>query len=100
VKQGLLTALLIIGGITVQALRLYEPQERMVLVLVFGASLSLALLGLWLPVRGAHSRISQAKEAELARVSARIRQARAVLLGGWAARRTLRRLPPRTGCRA
>jgi hypothetical protein len=82
VKQGLLTTLLVIGGFTVQALRLYEPQEWIALVMVLGASLPLALLGLWLPVRGAHRRIRQAKEAELVRISERIRQASTVLLDG------------------
>lgn len=82
VKQGLLTSLLVIGGFSVQALRLYEPQERIILALTFGISLPLVLLGLWLPVRGAHRRIRQAKEAELARISERIRQTSAVLLDG------------------
>jgi hypothetical protein len=82
VKQGLLTSLLVIGGMTVQAVRLYEPGERVVLAIAFGMTLPLALLGVWLPVRGAHRRIRQAKEAELARISERIRQARDLLLDG------------------
>jgi hypothetical protein len=82
VRQGLLTSLLVIGGLTVQAVRLYEPRERVILAITFGLSLPLALLGLWLPVRGAHRRIRQAKEAELARISKRIQQARTVLLDG------------------
>jgi hypothetical protein len=79
VKQGLLTSLLVVGGLSVQALRLYEPQERIVLAITFGVSLPLALLGLWLPVRGAHRRIRQAKDAELAWVHQRLQQARALL---------------------
>jgi hypothetical protein len=82
VKQGLLTSLLVVGGMSVQAVRLYEPGERIVVAIAFGMTLPLALLGLWLPVRGAHRRIRQAKEAELARVSERIQQARTVLLDG------------------
>jgi hypothetical protein len=82
VKQGLLTSLLVIGGLSVQALRLYEPGERIVLAITFGISLPLALLGLWLPVRGAHRRIRQAKEAELAWVHERIQQSRARLQEG------------------
>jgi hypothetical protein len=82
VKQGLLTSLLVIGGLTVQAIRLFEPQERTILAITFGLTLPLALLGLWLPVRGAHRRIRQAKEAELARISERIQQARTLLLEG------------------
>jgi hypothetical protein len=82
VKQGLLTSLLVIGGLTVQAVRLYEPGERVILAITFGLTLPLALLGLWLPVRGAHRRIRQAKEAELARISERIQQARTLLLDG------------------
>jgi hypothetical protein len=82
VRQGLLTSLLVVGGLTVQAVRLYEPVERSVLAITFGMTLPLALLGLWLPVRGAHRRIRQAKEAELARISERIQQARTLLLDG------------------
>jgi hypothetical protein len=85
VKQGLLTSLLVIGGMSVQAARLYEPGERVVLAISFGMTLPLALLGMWLPVRGAHRRIRQAKEAEIVRISDRIRQARDALLGGPAA---------------
>jgi hypothetical protein len=79
VRQGLLTSLLVIGGLSVQALRLYEPGERTLLAITFGISLPLALLGLWLPVRGAHRRIRQAKDAELAWVHERLQQARALL---------------------
>jgi hypothetical protein len=82
VKQGLLTSLLVVGGLTVQAVRLYEPGERIILAITFGLSLPLALFGLWLPVRGAHRRIRQAKDAELERISKRIRQARTLLLDG------------------
>jgi hypothetical protein len=82
VKQGLLTSLMVIGGMTIQAARLYEPGERVILAISFGMTLPLALVGVWLPVRGAHRRIRQAKEAELARISERIRQARALLLDG------------------
>lgn len=79
VRQGLLTSLLVVGGLSVQALRLYEPGERIVLAITFGLCLPLAFLGLWLPVRGAHRRIRQAKEAELAWVHERIQQSRARL---------------------
>jgi hypothetical protein len=82
VKQGLLTSLLVVGGLTVQAVRLFEPGERVVLAITFGLTLPLAVLGLWLPVRGAHRRIRQAKDAELARISKRIQQARTLLLNG------------------
>jgi hypothetical protein len=53
-----------------------------ILAITFGLTLPLALLGLWLPVRGAHRRIRQAKDAELERISKRIRQARTRLLDG------------------
>jgi hypothetical protein len=82
VKQGLLTSLLVIGGLTVQAVRLVEPEERITLAIAFGLSLPAAIVGIWLPVRGAHRRISQAKDAELERISERIRQARTRLLDG------------------
>jgi hypothetical protein len=82
VKQALLTVLLVVGGLSVQALRLYEPGERVVLAITFGACLPLAILGLWLPVRGANRRISQAKDAEIARIYERIQASRAALLDG------------------
>jgi hypothetical protein len=80
VKQALLTVLLVVGGLSVQALRLYEPGERVVLAITFGACLPLAILGLWLPVRGANRRISQAKDVEIARIYERIQASRAALL--------------------
>jgi hypothetical protein len=82
VRQGLLTILLVIGGLSVQALRLYEPGERIVLAITFGLSLPLPILGLWLTVRGANRRIRETKEAELAWITERIRQTRALLQDG------------------
>ena len=82
VRQGLLTALLIVGGLSVQALRLYEPQERRAIAVLCGLSLPLALLGLWLPTRGVHQRIRQAKQAELEWTRERIRQSRTLLRNG------------------
>jgi hypothetical protein len=82
VKQGLLNALLIVGGVSVNALRLIEPQERLVIVIIVGICLPLSLLGLSLPVRGVHRRIREAKEAELEWTRQRIRQSRTLLQDG------------------
>ena len=79
VKQGLLTALLIVGLVTILSLRLLEPGQRLTVVVTLGLALPLALLGLLLPVRGARERIRGAKVAELAWISDSIRDSRTQL---------------------
>ena len=76
VKQGLLTALLIVGLVTIMSLRLLEPGQRLTVVIMVGLALPLALLGLLLPVRGARERIRGAKGAELGWISDSIRDSR------------------------
>jgi hypothetical protein len=76
VRQGLLTALLIVGAVSVSSLFLLEPGQWPVVAIVVGLCLPLAMLGLWLPVRGVHRRIQEAKQAELEWTRARIRQSR------------------------
>jgi hypothetical protein len=76
VRQGLLTALLIVGLVSILSLMLLDPTEWPVIAVAVGLCLPLALLGLWLPVRGAHRRIRQVKEAELEWIREQIRPAR------------------------
>jgi hypothetical protein len=76
VKQGLLTALLIVGLVSIMSLRLLEPGQRLTVVISVGLSLPLALLGLLLPVRGARERIREAKGVELAWTRDAIRDSR------------------------
>jgi hypothetical protein len=75
VKQGLLTSLLAVGALSLMSLFLLEPGQWPVVAITVGLCLPLAVLGLLLPVRGAHLRIREAKEAELAWTRERIRQA-------------------------
>jgi hypothetical protein len=79
VRQGLLTALLIVGLVSILSLMLLDPTEWPVIAVAVGLCLPLALLGLWLPVRGAHRRIRQVKEAELEWVRERIRSTRRLM---------------------
>ena len=65
VRQGLLTALVIMGLASIQLLMLVDKTEWKVVVFGVGAYLGLALLGLWLPARGVHRRIREVKEQEL-----------------------------------
>jgi hypothetical protein len=81
VKQGLLTALLTVGGLSICSLMLLEPRQWPAVAIWVVVCLPLALLGLLLPLRGAHQRILQVKEVELEWARGRIRQSRA-LLGG------------------
>jgi hypothetical protein len=76
VRQGLRTALLIVGLVSILCLLLLDPTEWPVIAVAVGLCLPLALLGLWLPVRGAHQRIRQVKEGELEWIREQIRQAR------------------------
>jgi hypothetical protein len=76
VRQGLLTALLIVGLISILSLMLLDPTEWRVVVVGVGLGLPLALLGLWLPVRGVHQRIRLVKEGELEWIREQIRPAR------------------------
>ncbi len=76
VKQGLLTALLIVGLVSIMSLRLLEPGQRLTVVITVGLALPLALLGLLLPVRGARERIREAKGVELAWTRDSIRDSR------------------------
>jgi hypothetical protein len=76
VRQGLLTALLIVGALSVSSLFLLEPGQWPVVVIVVGICLPLAMLGLWLPVRGVHRRIQEAKQGELEWTREKIKQSR------------------------
>ena len=75
VKQGLLTSLLAVGAATLLSLFLLEPGQWPVVVISVGFALPLAIIGLLLPVLGAHRRIREAKEAELEWTRERIRRA-------------------------
>jgi hypothetical protein len=77
VKQGLLTSLLAVGAATLFSLFLLEPGQGPVVIFAVGLTLPLALVGLLLPVRGAHQRIREVKEAELDWTRERIRRASA-----------------------
>ena len=79
VKQGLLTALLIVGLVSIMSFRLFEPGQRLTVVISVGLALPLALLGLLLPVRGSRERIRGAKGMELAWIGESIREARTEL---------------------
>jgi hypothetical protein len=79
VKQGLLTALLTIGIVSILSLLLLDPSEWPVIAIVLGLSIPLALLGFWLPMRGVHQRIHEIKEAELKWTRERIRQSENLL---------------------
>jgi hypothetical protein len=73
VRQGLLTSLLAVGALSLVSLFLLEPGQWPVVVITVGFTLPLAIVGLLLPVRGAHRRIREVKEAELAWIRERIR---------------------------
>ena len=78
VKHGLLTALLIVGAVSIGSLFLFDPGSGMWLVVasVVGISLPLALLGLFMPVRGVYLQIHAAKQVETAWIREQIQQAR------------------------
>jgi hypothetical protein len=76
VKQGLLTSLLTVGAASLTSLFLLEPGQWPVVVISVGLTLPLAVLGLLLPVRGAHQRIRKVKRAELEWTRERIRRSR------------------------
>ena len=80
VKQGLLTSLLAVGAATLFSLFLLEPGQWPAVVIAVGLTLPLAIVGLLLPVRGAHRRIREVKEAELEWTRERIRRASAFVL--------------------
>jgi hypothetical protein len=84
VNQGLLTALLIVGAVSIVSLFLLDPEQRrwLVVAITVGLCLPLALLGLLLPVRGLRRRIRTAKGAELAWIRDSIRQSRTHLRDG------------------
>ena len=79
VKQGLLTSLLAVGAASLFSLFLLEPGQGPAVVIAVGLTLPLAIAGLLLPVRGAHVRIREAKEAELAWTRERIRRASSIV---------------------
>jgi hypothetical protein len=76
VRQGLLTALLIVGLVSILSLMLLDPTEWPVIAAGVGLCLSLALLGFWLPVRGAHRRIRLVRDDELEWIRQQIHLAR------------------------
>jgi hypothetical protein len=80
VRQGLLTALIIVGVASIQLLMLVDPTEWPVVAVAVGLCLVLALLGLWLPVRDVHRRIQEVKEQELDWTRERIWDSKALLL--------------------
>jgi hypothetical protein len=85
-KQGLLTALLAIGGVSIVSLFLFEPGQWPAVAIAVGICLPLAVLGLLLPVRGAHRRIREVREAELEWTREGIRHVRSLLDGASAER--------------
>jgi hypothetical protein len=78
-RQGLLTALLAVGGGTIVSLFLLDPGQGPAVAIAIAVCLPLAALGLLLPVRGAHRHIRDVKKAELAWTGDRIRQSRSLL---------------------
>jgi hypothetical protein len=80
-RQGLLTALLAVGGATIVSLFLLDPGQGPAVAVAIVICLPLAVLGLLLPVRGAHRRIRAVKKAELEWTHDRIRQSRSLLDG-------------------
>lgn len=82
VKQGLLTALLTVGAVSLISLMLVDPGEWPVVALTLGLCLPVAVLGLLLPVRGVHRRIRDAKQSELVWARDRIRCVRKSLHEG------------------
>jgi len=81
VNQGLLTTLLIIGFVSIFSLFMLEPGQWPAVVILVGLTLPIALLGLFLPVRGLHQLIREAKQAEIVWTRERIRQSRPHLHG-------------------
>jgi hypothetical protein len=79
VRQGLLTALLIVGVVSIQLLMLVDPTEWPVVAVAAGLSLVLASASLWLPARGVNRRIREIKERELAWAREGIRDSKALL---------------------
>jgi hypothetical protein len=65
VKQGLLTSVLAVGATTLLSLFLLEPDQGPAVLMWVVLTLPLAIVGLLLPLRGAHRRIREIKEAEL-----------------------------------
>lgn len=78
-RQGLLTALLAVGGGTIVSLFLLDPGQGPAVAIAIAICLPLSVLGLLLPVRGAHHRIRDVKKAELEWTRDRIRQSRSLL---------------------
>jgi hypothetical protein len=79
VKQGLLTSLLAVGAASLVSLFLLEPGQTPVVIISVSLALPLAVLGLLLPVRGAHLRIRKVKMAELEWTRGRIRRSRSAV---------------------
>ena len=79
VNQGLLTTLLLIGLASIFSLFLLEPGQWPAVVILFGLTIPMALLGLLLPVRGLHRIIRDAKQAEINWSRNKIRQSRNLL---------------------
>lgn len=78
-RQGLLTALLAVGCATIVSLFLLDPGQGPAVAVAIAVCLPLAVLGLLLPVRGAHRRIRDVKKAEIEWTRDRIRQSRSLL---------------------
>ena len=79
VKQGMLTSLSAVGAASLVSLFLLEPGQTPVVVISVAFALPLAVLGLLLPVRGAHLRIRKFKLAELEWTRERIRRSRSAV---------------------
>jgi hypothetical protein len=65
VRQGLINALLLIGGVSVMSLLGVESRYGSVLAVFWITSILLAWVGLMLPLRGIRQKIREAKDREL-----------------------------------
>lgn len=65
VRQGLINALLLIGGVSVMSLLGVDSRYGSVLIVSWITSLVLAWIGLMLPLRGIRRKIREAKDREL-----------------------------------
>ena len=84
-RQGLRNALVAIGLVSVFALFVPAQGVTRAFILILGIAAGLALVGLILPLGGAHRAIREAKSRELAWAADMIERERAALEGGTAA---------------
>lgn len=82
-QQGLVNALLLMGGVAIAGLMVLTESGFGLLGLLVGtATFTVAGLAAALPMRGVHRRITQAKAVELEWVEAKLREQRTVLKAG------------------